>query len=202
MKNMFKLSFAALALAVALPSFAQVGLRLGQPGVMGTGCQPGTVVSVLSPDDTQLSILFSDYVAKAGPGTGFTRDRRNCEVSVPLIVPNGYSVSIVGVDYTGYVGLPRGASAEFTARYFFAGRPGARPVLRRFSGAQSTNYVIENDLQVTAETWSPCGAQAILRIPTSMVVNNPFMTEDAIATLDSIDMTSGVIFQFQYRRCH
>jgi hypothetical protein len=196
-----KLSFAALALAVSLPSLAQVGLRLGNPSFNGTGCPIGSVATALSPDDTQLSILFDQFVVEAGPAAGTNLARKNCSIAIPVTVPNGYSVSVVGVDYRGFVGLPRGrATATFTASYFFADARGVS-FSKTYRGGENTNYVLENDLLLTAVTWSRCGAQTNLRISSSMMVNNPEMRQDALATVDSVDVSSGIVYQLQYRSC-
>lgn len=201
MKNSFKLSVAALALSLAIPAFAQVGLRLGEPAFNGTGCPIGSVATALSPDETQLSILFDQFVVEAGPAAGTNLARKNCSIAIPVTVPNGYSVSVVGVDYRGFVGLPSGrASATFTASYFFADARGVS-FSRNFRAGTNDNYVIENDLLVTAQTWSRCGARTNLRISSSMMVNNPQMNQDAIATVDSVDVSSGIIYQLQFRSC-
>lgn len=200
MTNVLKLIALASTLSVALPAFAQVGLRLGHPSTGGNGCPVGTVSTTLSPDETQLSVLFDQFVAEAGPGVGKTIDRKSCNIAIPVEVPGGYSVSIVGVDYRGFVGLPsRRASARFSAEYFFANMPGPR-MQRNFIGAQTTDYLIENDLIVSAQVWSPCGASTNLRINAAIMLTNTD-GNDAIATVDSADISSGLLYQLQFRRC-
>jgi len=200
MNSIAKIIALASTIAMATPAFAQVGLRLGHPSTGGNGCPSGTVSTTLSPDESQLSILFDQFVAEAGPGVGKTIDRKSCNIAIPVEVPGGYSVSIVGVDYRGFVGLPsRRATARFTAEYFFANMPGPR-LQRSFVGSQNTDYLIENDLIVSAMTWSACGASTNLRINASIMLQNTDR-DDAIATVDSADISSGIIYQLQFRRC-
>lgn len=197
---MFKKLALIAALTVSAGAFAQ-GLQLGYPSTGGNGCPQGTVSATLSPDNSQLSILFDQFLAEAGPGVGKTIDRKSCNIAIPVTVPNGYAVSIVAVDYRGFVGLPsRSATARFTAEYFFANQRG--PVSQRtFVGSQNTDYLIENDLIVESLVWSACGAQTNLRINASMMLTNSDRRSDAIATVDSADISSGIIYQLQFRRC-
>ena len=189
----------AFALTLSTGAFAQ-GLQLGYPSTGGNGCPQGSVSASLSPDNSQLSILFDSFVAEAGPASGRTLDRKSCNISIPVTVPNGYSVSVVAVDYRGFVGLPnRSANARFTAEYFFANQPGPR-TQRQFIGAQNTDYLIENDLVVSAIVWSACGAQTNLRINASMMLQNTSF-QDALATVDSADISSGIIYQLKFRPC-
>ncbi len=200
MKNILKIAALVSTLSATLPAFSQVGLRLGYPSTGGNGCPSGTVSATLSPDEKQLSILFDQFVAEAGPSSGKTLDRKSCNVAIPISVPNGYSVSIVAVDYRGFVGLPsRRASARFTAEYFFANMQGPR-MQRSFVGSQNTDYLIQNDLIVTAQVWSACGAQTNLRINASIMLQNSDGL-DAIATVDSADISTGLLYRLQFRSC-
>ena len=198
MTLMKKLVLAA-TFALSASAFAQ-GLELGYPSTGGNGCPQGTVSANLSPDNTQLSILFDQFLAEAGPASGKTLDRKSCNISIPVTVPNGYSVSVVAVDYRGFVGLPSRKSNARFSEYFFANMPGPR-MQRQFIGAQNTDYLIENDLVVSAVVWSACGAQTNLRINASIMLQNTDRYEDAIATVDSADISSGIIYQLQFRRC-
>jgi hypothetical protein len=199
--NVMKKLMLATALTLSASVHAQ-GLELGFPSTGGNGCPQGSVSANLSPDNQQLSILFDQFLAEAGPGIGRTIDRKSCNISIPITVPGGYSVSIVQVDYRGFVGLPsRSATARFSAEYFFAGMRG--PLLQRsFVGSQNTDYLVDNRLAVSAMVWSACGAQTNLRINASMMLSNSDRSRDAIATVDSADISSGILYQLQYRRCN
>lgn len=199
LKNFVVLATFAATLSMANTSYAQ-GLQLGYPSTGGNGCPQGSVSASLSPDNSELSILFDEFIAEAGRGIGKTIDRKSCNISIPVSVPHGYSVSIIGIDYRGFVALPdRRAQARFSAEYFFANSRG--PMFSKtFRGEQMTDYFIENDLLVTAQVWSPCGAQTNMRINASMMLQNSSY-DDAIATVDSADISSGIVYQLQWRRC-
>ncbi len=187
-------------LAASLSTFAQSGIQLGYPAYGGNGCPNGTAQATLSPDGTSLSVIFDQFVTEAGPASGRTLDRKSCNIAVPVHVPGGYSISILAVDYRGYVGLPQGATARIQAEYFFAGMMGPR-FAQEFRGRTDQDYTFNNTLGVQAMVWSPCGADVNLRVNASMMVRNT-SSLDAIATVDSADFSAGIIYQIQMRRCN
>jgi len=197
---MNKTVFILAAALMASQSFAQDGIRLGVPGYAGTGCPAGSASAILSPDAQELSILFSEYVAQAGGATRKQIDRKNCAIAVPVHVPQGYSVSVLQIDYRGYNALPLGAKSTATAEYFFAGTRG--PLFRRdFVGPLDSDYTFTNRLIASAIVWSPCGAQVILRANTAMTVQTNRLNQDAMATVDSADVSASLIYKLSWRRC-
>lgn len=176
-------------------------LSLGQPGYGGTGCPAGSASVTLSPDQQALSILFDSYVMEAGESTQKTVDRKSCNVTIPVQVPQGYSVSVFQVDYRGYNLVPRGGQARFDAEYFWAGSRGPK-ISRIFSGPINDNYTITDRLLANTLVWTPCGASVNLRVNTSMMVRTNAYREQAMSTVDSADVSSGVIYHLQWRRCN
>jgi len=197
MKSKLLLSLVGMIAAIGLEAQAQV--RLGEPAYGGTGCPAGSASVTLSPDQTALSILFDNYVAEAGGGRRV--DRKSCNISIPVQVPQGYSVSVFQVDYRGFNSVPRGALSRFDAEYFWAGARGPR-VSRTFVGPVSDIYTISDGLIASAMVWSPCGASVNLRVNTSMMAQTNARGEQTMATVDSADVTSGLIYHLQWRRCY
>jgi hypothetical protein len=184
----------------AVSVFAQRDITLGTPGYGGNGCPAGSASVTLAPDYKSLSIIFDQFVAEAGPASGRTIDRKSCNIAIPVNIPQGFSVSIIAIDYRGFVSLPDSfASAQFKAEYFLAGQRGPT-FTKPFFGPQDTDYLFTNKLGVQAVVWSACGAQVNLRVNASMMVKNTGF-EDALATVDSADVSSGIIYQLQWRRC-
>jgi hypothetical protein len=176
-------------------------IRLGEPSYGGTGCPAGTASVSLSPDSKALSILFDQYVVEAGRATGKRLERKSCNVAIPVHVPQGLSVSVFKVDYRGFNSLPAGANSEFNVEYFFAGSRG--PLYsRKFYGPLDADYTLTNNLLATAQVWSPCGADVILRTNSSMRVNTNIRQEQTLATVDSADIEAGLIYHLQWRRCN
>ncbi len=175
-------------------------IQLGTPSYNGTGCPLGTVSATLSPDAQSLSILFGAFQAEAGGSSGKTVDRKACQVAIPVRVPQGYSVSVIKIDYRGYKRLPYNASGTFDVEYFFAGQNG--PAFHRnFVGAEDGNFTLNNTLVATANVWSDCGADVNLRTNTSIAVQTNQFNEQTMLTLDSADVSSGVVYQLSWRQC-
>lgn len=176
-------------------------IYLGQPGYGGSGCPQGTANATLSPDAKTLSILFDQYTVDAGRGTGRALTRKTCNISIPVHVPQGLSVALIGVDYRGFNNLPPGASSQFDVDYFFAGSVGPHD-RRQFIGPTEDDYLINNQLAVGAIVWSACGANANMRINTSMLVRATSSNGQlASASVDSADIQAGLIYHLQWRQC-
>lgn len=179
----------------------QNDIQLGEPGYGGSGCPSGTASATLSPDKKSLSIIFDEYFVEAGSVNDKRLARKNCSIAIPVHVPQGFSVSIIDVDYRGYVSLPRRAQARFSAEYFFAGIRG--PIFTKtFRGATDEDYVLRNKLGLNATVWSKCGADVNLRVNSSMMVRVASTRDDALATVDSADFDAGILYKLQWRRCN
>jgi hypothetical protein len=198
MKSLLATTVALTTLAAAVPAFAS-DISLGMPGYGGSGCPSGTVSATLSPDGKSLSMLFDEYSVSAGGMTGRSFDRKACNVAIPVHVPSGYSIAVIGVDYRGYNHLPARASSQFNVEYFFAGARGLA-FRRSFFGSQSSDYYINNQLVAESLVWSPCGADVNLRTNSSIRLNT-FNNAEASATVDSQDVNAAIVYRLQMRRC-
>ncbi len=190
--------FAAMALSA--PVLAVDGITLGEPGYGGTGCPAGSVSATLSPDATSLSLLFDNYQVAVGGTSGKVFDRKSCNIAIPVRVPQGFSVSVLKIDYRGFNQLPQGTSSQFNVEYFFAGTRGPA-FQRRFSGPIQEDYLINNELTVQAIVWSACGADVNLRTNSSMRVQT-VANREAMSSIDSQDISAGIIYQLQWRQCN
>jgi len=198
---MNRIATLATALMLCAPSVAfGQQIVLGEPGYGGTGCPAGTVAVSLAPDGSSLSLLFDGYIVEAGGTTGRSFDRKACNVSIPVNVPNGLSVSILSIDYRGFNQLSAGARSTFQVEYFFAG--GRGPIFNQsFNGPVGEDYLIQNQLVAQSLVWSACGADVLLRTNSSMRVQTT-MNREALATVDSEDVAAAIIYNFQFRQCN
>jgi hypothetical protein len=193
----------------AIASFILVGgvttiahaddIALGQPGYGGTGCPGGSVSATLSPDFKSLSILFDQYQVEAGGTTGKSFDRKSCNIAIPVHVPQGLSISVLAIDYRGYNNIPVGGNTTFNVEYFFAGTRG--PVFNKvFGGPLDSDYTIHNELTAQAIVWSACGADVNLRTNSGIRVTTK-NNKQALATVDSEDVSAAIVYQLQWKRC-
>ena len=190
------MKFLKLLLATALMTAAITPAIAATPSVQilgasygGNGCPDRSASVTVSPDGQELSILFDKFTAQ---GNISTETRKNCNLSIPIKVPQGYQISIYDADYRGYV-APR-TTGNLRAEYFFAGTRG--PVFSRsFNG--ETNYNVRDSLATVANVWSRCGDSVNMRVNASMTARGAGM-----ATVDSFDLAHrGLVYHVQYRTC-
>jgi len=194
------IAFAALALAAGISGAAHAeDITLGEPGYGGTGCPGGSVSATLSPDATSLSLLFDSYQVEAGGDTGKKFDRKSCNIAIPVHVPQGISISVLSIDYRGYNQFEQGSDSQFNVEYFFAGAQGPT-FTKKFIGPQDEDYLIHNELTAKTIVWSKCGADVNLRTNSSIRVNTK-NNKQALATVDSEDVSAAIVYQLQWKKC-
>lgn len=200
MKNILSLLVIVFTLAtLATINLYADSIYIGTPSYGGNGCPAGSASATLSPDSKQLSILFDSFMAEAG-SNGKMLERKSCNVAIPVHVPQGFSVSVLKIDYRGFVSIPVGGQGQFNVEYFFAGQKG--PAFRKtFVGGTESDYTLTNTLGVQALIWSPCGKDVNLRVNASTLAKSNRYYEDALATVDSMDVDAGIVYLFQWRQC-
>jgi hypothetical protein len=197
---MIKLVIGMLAVWAMSVSAQAQSLQLGEPAYGGTGCPSGSAAVTVSPDNSALSILFDAFSAEAGAASGRRLDRKSCNLSVPVRVPAGYTVAVIAVDYRGFVDVPRGGMAQFDTEYFWAGSRGPR-LQRRFTGPVTDNFTFTDDLLTRTLVWTPCGADVILRVNASMLAQTNNRMDQTLGQVDSVDVSSGIVYQLRWQRC-
>ena len=190
----------AAILMFSLSSTA-ASLQLGVPAYGGTGCPAGSASVSVSPAQDAVSILFDQFTTEAGRTTGRRIDRKSCNITVPIQVPQGYSVSVMQVDYRGFNAIPVGGYSRFDAEYFWAGSQGPR-LSRVFTGPINDNFSVTDQLIATTLVWTPCGASVNLRINSSMMAQANSRMDETLASVDSEDISAGLIYHVQWRRCN
>lgn len=173
-------------------------VSLGQPSYGGSGCPAGSAAASVSPDGSSLSILFDRYAVEAG-GSNPRVARKSCNMSIPVKVPNGMSVSLISADYRGFVDLPAGSEARLDTEYFFGGSRGPA-YSQRFNGRFSNTYLKRHQMAAAANIWSACGADVNLRVNSGMMVRSNGAA--ALATVDSADFNAGILYHLRYRSCN
>ncbi len=187
--------------AMVLATAAEAQVSLGQPAYGGTGCPAGSASATLTDDGSVLSILFDQFVVEAGNTTGRRIDRKNCSLRIPVNVGQGYQVALIAFDYRGFVAVPWGGQAVFDASYAYIGQPTPVRFSKTFGGGANQNYSVKNELISTTMTWSPCGRQVMLEANASMRVQSNSSMQQAMASIDSVDVTAGLLYKVQWRRC-
>lgn len=99
-----------MRLPIRLVLLAAASFQLPGLALAANGCADGTFSTTRSPDGNATSVLFDDFSAMAGGGSGVRRSVSTCKLSVPVTQPGGHSV--FAVDYRGFVATEDGQSAS------------------------------------------------------------------------------------------
>jgi hypothetical protein len=183
------LAAATLITASVVPAFANDKVEIVGAEYGGNGCPEGSASVSVSPDGQELSILFDKFITV---GNKAEERRKNCSLSIPIKVPQGFQISLYDADYRGYI-APE-TIGRLRAEYFFAGQRG--PVFSRTFNGES-DYNVRDQLVTVADVWSRCGDSVNMRVNAAMSASGKGM-----ATVDSFDLAHrGLVYHVKYRQC-
>lgn len=184
---------------VPLFAFAEEApFDVGDPAVSGNGCPNGTYRVVLSPDGNELSILFSKFTAMTDDSQ--TYDFANCNIAVPIEVPPGITVGLLGVDYRGLAYIPTGGMGVILREHFFAGEQG--DMLTSSINVYDQFYSFYYPDEAKFEIWSDCGDDIIARSNTTVFVSRPVNSDvDAMMSVFSEDWDVSILFHLLWEEC-
>jgi len=166
----------------------------------GSGCPPGTSVngqiSATKPGalpDT-LILSFAPYRAEQGPGISLANRRKNCDITLNLNVPPGFSFTLVDAEYKGFANLPRGVTGVQRTSYSFPFNPNSKATFETvLNGPFRSNYQRTDDVLVAG--WSPCRETVPLNLATQVFISGD-RTKSA-----SISVKAPQRYGIQWRRC-
>ncbi|KAL0571237.1 hypothetical protein V5O48_010725 [Marasmius crinis-equi] len=172
-------------------------------GLNGSGCPPGSAFYILNDQHTAVTITFSAFEASAGPDISITENRKNCQVSLNVHVPQGFSFAIVDVDYRGFYELDTKVKAFHDATYYFQGQLVQSEATSTLTGpVDGKNYVYRDEFNLTPTIYSPCGEDTVLNINSQVRVDNSGNRKGyGFVTDDSIDASITQTFNFQWLTC-
>ena len=175
-------------------------VAIGYPAMGGTGCPAGSASIALSPDAKTLSVLFDSFQVEAA---GATRtQRKSCDIAIPLHVPSGMTVSVYQIDYRGFNSLPgSGAWSRINSSYFIPGSSQSLNFSKLWQGPMDDDYLFSTPLTAQSLVWSPCGADINMRSKVSMQVSTNAYGEQALSTVDSIDMNASMLYHLNWNTC-
>ncbi len=195
---------AGLAIAMLSSSaFAQSPeyVRIRSISYAGSGCPAGTVSQNVAQDLKAFTLLFDSYIAEVGPGVQLNQSRKNCQIAVDLHFPQGWSYSILDVDYRGYASLEAGVTGTQQSAYYFQGSAATATLRSNFRGPTQQDYQIRDSLGLAAVVWSPCGATRALNINTQVRLTSSNRFARGLMTTDSIDGELTHVYGVRWRRC-
>ena len=187
-------------------------IQIKEANVSGAGCPSGSGSVTVSDDSRTLSVLFDEYEAIAGVGSGVdggsdvTTSRVACNIAISLHIPTGYQAFLIGADFRGAVTLPVDGIAEFNREYFFASAR-SKMLTTTWSGELDDETIdISDDLYADSNSHHRCGEDVILRSNTSLYITAPADADTALIQMDSLDYENQQYktqfdYQFSYVKC-
>jgi hypothetical protein len=172
--------------------------------VNGSGCPIGTAAVAPSQDNTAFTITYSNYLAQVGGGAKATDFRKNCQISLVINVPSGFTYAIASADYRGFASLERGATGLEKANYYFMGTSANTAITHRLNGPFNDDWQFTDQTDSINMVYAPFGVQRNLNINTELRVSagtSDINTSTSFMTMDSIDGAYSTKYHFSWKQC-
>ncbi|MEU3275616.1 DUF4360 domain-containing protein [Streptomyces antibioticus] len=171
--------------------------------VNGSGCRPGTAAVAVSEDNTAFTVTYSEYLAQVGGNSDPTAFRKNCQLSLVVHVPSGFTYAIAQADYRGFASLQAGSSAVQRASYYFQGSSQTVFKNHNFTGAYNDNWQATDTTDWANLVYAPCGVQRNFNINTELRVNAGSSSPSKVSfmTMDSTDGDISTVYHMAWKEC-
>ncbi|WSQ08774.1 DUF4360 domain-containing protein [Streptomyces sp. NBC_01231] len=171
--------------------------------VNGSGCPQGTAAVAVSEDNTAFTVTYSDYLAQAGGNSDPTAFRKNCQLSLIVHVPGGFTYAIASADYRGFASLQPGASATQRASYYFQGSSNTVFKNHPFTGPRDDNWQATDTTDWPQLVYAPCGVQRNFNINTELRVTAGTQSPGKVSfmTMDSTDGDISTVYHMAWKEC-
>ncbi|TYB49704.1 DUF4360 domain-containing protein [Actinomadura chibensis] len=171
--------------------------------VNGSGCRAGTAAVAPAADNTAFTVTYSDYLAQAGGKSKPTDMRKNCQLSLGVHIPQGFTYAIASADYRGYANLADGASGLERASYYHQGMSQTGVASHTVKGKYADNWQFTDTTPVAALVWKPCGEDRNFNINTELRVDKGTSDPDetSFMSFDSADGGVRTIYHFAWKKC-
>ncbi|RPA77082.1 hypothetical protein BJ508DRAFT_417294 [Ascobolus immersus RN42] len=169
MKLLSLLSLATIAVASptllsrsAVPPVDSVSIK----GVVygGSGCPQKTADPIISKDGKSITIDYdsSKYTAFQHKSSSVADSRKNCQITLKLEFPSGWSYSVAETSYAGHVKLDKGVTATQTINYYFSGETDQVTQFASFQGPVDKDFVVVDTIAYEKNVWSSCSSSTEL----------------------------------------
>jgi len=124
-----------------------------------------------------------------------------CQLNLKIHFPQGWQFGVFKADYRGYVGLPASTRGYCKATYYFSGDRSQVDREVWFDGPTYKDYIKEDNIGIESTVWSPCGAEGLLNIKSSIGIVPIGTPQPGLLTVDSADLKYKQYYHLQWRRC-
>lgn len=168
--------------------------------VNGSGCPAGTAEVSVNPDNTAFRVTYNKYSVQDGGNADATDARKNCQLSLRLRAPSGYTFAIAKAVYSGHARLYKGATGLQRANYYFQGSSENNYVDHALTGPLNEDF---RHTDITGLVFQPCGKSRNLNINTELRVDSG-TADPSRANVISME-TSGerisTLYHFTWNKC-
>ncbi|MDT0345162.1 DUF4360 domain-containing protein [Streptomyces litchfieldiae] len=198
--------FASTLSAQGTPAMTDVPterIEISIETINGSGCPAGTAAVAASADNTAFTVTYSDFLAQAGGGASVIERRKNCQLSLNVHIPQGFTYAIARVDYRGYAYLENGATALQKASYYFQGSAETASQSYDFGGPYDDNWHTSDSTEVAELVYAPCGEERNFNINTELRVNPGDSDPNATSfiVMDSTDSEVSTTYHMSWKEC-
>src|SRR5690606_39726064 len=143
------------------------------------------------------------YLAQVGGNSGPTDFRKNCQLSLLVHVPQGFTYAVASADYRGFASLQPGARGTQRASYYFQGSPNTEFRTHNYAGPYNDNWQATDTTDWAQLVWAPCGVQRNFNINTELRLNAGTSSPHKVSfmTMDSTDGDISTVYHLAWQRC-
>jgi hypothetical protein len=169
----------------------------------GSGCPVGTTEVLVADDNSTFSVIHRGYVAKVGPGLDATDARKNCQLSLDVSVPAGFTFGIIRAEYRGHANLQDGATAQERANYYFQGNSQTETRVHNFRGPFNDEWQTVDTVDPASVVYAACSSDRLFNINTELRAKGATTpaTSTSSISMDSPDRNPNSRYTFVWKRC-
>lgn len=177
---------------------ANTRVELLEPLYSGNGCPLGSADVSLLAGAKRIDITFDKFSVEADNALGRVVAKKECDVTIKIKIPHGFSLAVEKVRYNGISRLPFGSNAHFVGAHYFNHEQVAA-VNKRYYGQTSSAFDISSRVSHQALFWSPCGEDAEIFSRTNIAVSSVKSLFPASIQVD--DLQPGLSYYLLWRPC-
>lgn len=147
--------------------------------VRGSGCQDHAVwLQDSRKNSKNLTVQFYNFMTAEKK-----LSRKSCVIALPVQVPAGYKLTVMGAKISGASYLPGKSRGKISAEIFAAGKRGPRKTFNLRSNNDGREFIKFKKFDV-----SSCGVDTTLRINTSVLKRSRSKYSNSFVGIDSLKL--------------
>lgn len=143
---------------------APAGVTMDVVAANGSGCPDGTASADLAADGNSFTTTVPALAAFDGDDAPVTHLRRNCQLSVALTAPEGWTYAVTEVSSSGAVALSENSTARSGTQIYFQGQSPTLRLARTFDAPTARRWGTRDTVDEAELDYAPCDARRYLNI--------------------------------------